>query len=69
MVCRILKFSILSFLLLAVCSCVKNDLPYPYIERVIEEIGVYDMKGDTVIDAVSNTVNITVGEFADLSKF
>ena len=68
MVCRILKFSILSFLLLAVCSCVKNDLPYPYIESVIEEIGVYDMKGDPVIDAVSNTVNITVGEFADLSK-
>ena len=68
MVCRILKFSILSFLLLAVCSCVKNDLPYPYIESVIEEIGVYDMKGDPVIDAVSNTVNITVGEYADLSK-
>lgn len=68
MVRKILKFSIFSILSLAVCSCVKNDLPYPYIESVIEEIGVYDMKGEPTIDAVSNTVNITVGELADVSK-
>ena len=68
MVCKILKFSIFGILSLAVCSCVKNDLPYPYIESVIEEIGVYDMKGEPVIDAASNTVSITVGELADVSK-
>lgn len=68
MVHRIFKFSIFGFIVLAICSCVKNDLPYPYIESVIEEIGVYDMKGDPVIDPVSNTVDITVGELADVSK-
>ncbi|MCF2593380.1 PCMD domain-containing protein [Bacteroides caecigallinarum] len=68
MVHRILKFAIFGFIAIAACSCVKNDLPYPYIESVIEEIGVYDMKGEPVIDAASNTVSITVGELADVSK-
>ena len=68
MICKILKFSIFSILSLVACSCVKNDLPYPYIESVIEEIGVYDMKGEPTIDVASNTVNITVGELADVSK-
>ena len=68
MVHRNLRLSIFSFVVLAVSSCVKNELPSPYIVSVIEEIGVYDMKGEPVIDAASNTVNITVGELADLSK-
>lgn len=49
-------------------SCIKNDIPYPYIEGVIQSFEVYDMQGDAKIDPQRRTVEITVGEEAILSE-
>lgn len=49
-------------------SCIRNDIPYPYLESVIQEIAVYDMIGDPQIDTRNKTVEITVGEDATLSS-
>lgn len=49
-------------------SCIRNDIPYPYLESVIQEIAVYDMIGDPQIDTKNKTVEITVGEDATLSS-
>lgn len=48
-------------------SCIQNDIPYPYVESVIQEIAVYDMKGEPKIDTQNKTVEITVGEDARLN--
>lgn len=49
-------------------SCIKNDIPYPYIEGVIRSFEVYDMQGDAKIDPQRRIVEITVGEEAILSE-
>lgn len=49
-------------------SCIKNDIPFPYIEGVIQSFEVYDMQGDAKIDAQRRLVEITVGEDAVLSE-
>lgn len=55
-------------ILTGLSSCIRNDIPYPYIESVIQEIAVYDMKGEPQIDAQNKTVEITVGEDAWLDS-
>ena len=40
MIIKALKFSFISLLLLNMSSCIENDIPYPYIEGVIQEIQV-----------------------------
>ncbi len=49
-------------------SCIKNDIPYPNIEGVIESIELYDMQGEPKIDSQRRTVDITVGENAILDE-
>lgn len=49
-------------------SCIHNDIPYPYIEGVIQDIAVYDMQGDAQIDTKRRIVELTVGEDAWLSS-
>ena len=54
--------------LIGFTSCIRNDIPYPYIESIIQDIAVYDMKGEPQIDTKSKTVEITVGEDARLES-
>lgn len=62
-------FSFIGLIILTgLSSCIRNDIPYPYIESVIQDIAVYDMKGDPQIDQKSKTVEITVGEDAWLDS-
>lgn len=49
-------------------SCIKNDIPYPHIEGVIQDIEVYDMQGAAKIDAQRHVVELTVGENAVLDS-
>lgn len=62
-------FSFIGLIILTgLSSCIRNDIPYPYIESVIQDIAVYNMKGDPQIDPKSKTVEITVGEDAWLDS-
>lgn len=58
---------LLSFSALAV-SCIENDIPYPYIEGVIQDIQVEGMEGDAVFNTANRTVELTVGEDAFLDS-
>ncbi len=49
-------------------SCIKNDIPYPHIEGVIQAIEVQDMLGDAKIDKQRHTVEVVVGEDANLKS-
>lgn len=49
-------------------GCIENDIPYPHIEGIITRISVEDMEGEAVINRQSRTVEISVGEEADLSR-
>lgn len=49
-------------------SCIKNDLPFPYLESVIQEIEVSDMIEKAEINTNNKTVNIKVGDRANLTK-
>lgn len=49
-------------------SCIKNDIPYPYIEGVIQAMEVYDMQGAPKIDAQRHVVELTVGDKAFLDS-
>lgn len=49
-------------------ACIKNDIPYPYIEGVIQSIEVDDIQGEAKIDPLRRTVEITVGEEAILNE-
>ncbi len=51
----------------ALSSCIKNDIPYPYIEGVIQSIEVYDMIGEAKINTQTREVELTVGEDAMLN--
>lgn len=54
----------------AVCtsSCIKNDIPYPFIDGVIQSIEVNDIQGEAKIDNQRKLVEITVGEEAILNE-
>ena len=54
--------------MLVLSSCIKNDIPYPYIEGVIQSIEVQDMQGDAKIDAQRHAIDVVVGEEANLSS-
>ena len=47
-------------------SCIKNDIPYPYIEGVIQAIEVKGIVGDAKIDKQRHAVEVVVDEDADL---
>lgn len=53
---------------LLLTSCIKNDIPYPYIEGVIQAMEVYDMQGAPKIDAQRHVVELTVGDKAFLDS-
>lgn len=54
---------------MALCtSCIKNDIPYPYIEGAINQIEVEGMTGEAKIDPTRRVVEITVGEEPVLSE-
>ncbi len=61
---RINFLSGLLLLALAVSSCIKNDLPYPYIVGEISEMEVLGQTATAKIDPNSRTVELTVGEDA-----
>lgn len=45
-------------------SCIENDIPYPYIEGVIQEIQVEGMQGEAVFNNQARTIELTIGEDA-----
>ena len=53
---------------LLLTSCIKNDIPYPYIEGVIQAMEVYDMQGAPKFDAQRHVVELTVGDKAFLDS-
>lgn len=59
-------YSCISLLLLA--SCIKNDVPYPYIPGNIIEMAVEGQEGETEIDGNGYKVNITVGGDVDIDS-
>lgn len=61
---RAILYSTIIIVTSAFHSCIRNDIPYPYIESVIQDIAVYDMQGDAQIDTKNRTVELTVGEDA-----
>lgn len=64
MIIKALKFSFVSLLLLNMSSCIENDIPYPYIEGVIQEIQVDGMLGEAVFNNQARTIELTIGEDA-----
>lgn len=64
MLVKALKYSFISFLLLNLSSCIENDIPYPYIEGVIQEIQVEGMQGEAVFNNQTHTIELTIGEDA-----
>lgn len=61
---KALKLSFVSLLLLNMSSCIENDIPYPYIEGVIQEIQVDGMQGEAVFNNQARTIELTIGEDA-----
>lgn len=64
MLIKALKYSLVSLLLLNMSSCIENDIPYPYIEGVIQEIQVEGMQGEAVFNNQARTIELTIGEDA-----
>ncbi|WP_304201780.1 PCMD domain-containing protein [Phocaeicola plebeius] len=64
MLVKALKYSFISLLLLNMSSCIENDIPYPYIEGVIQEIQVEGMQGEAVFNNQARTIELTIGEDA-----
>lgn len=64
MIMKALKLSFVSLLLLNMSSCIENDIPYPYIEGVIQEIQVDGMQGEAVFNNQARTIELTIGEDA-----
>lgn len=64
MLVKALKYSFISLLLLNLSSCIENDIPYPYIEGVIQEIQVEGMTGEAVFNNQARTIELTIGEDA-----
>ena len=54
--------------LLTLASCIKNDVPYPYIPGNILEMTVEGQTGETEIDVAKNIVNITVDGNVDVDS-
>ena len=69
MIIKALKFSFISLLLLNMSSCIENDIPYPYIEGVIQEIQVDGMQGEAVFNNQARTIELTIGEDAFIDSF
>lgn len=64
MLVKALKYSFISLLLLNTSSCIENDIPYPYIEGVIQQIQVEGMQGEAVFNNQARTIELTIGEDA-----
>lgn len=64
MLVKALKYIVISLLLLNMSSCIENDIPYPYIEGVIQEIQVEGMQGEAVFNNQARTIELTIGEDA-----
>lgn len=64
MLVKALKYSFISLLVLNLSSCIENDIPYPYIEGVIQEIQVEGMTGEAVFNNQARTIELTIGEDA-----
>lgn len=59
---KTLKYGITALLAYCLTACIENDIPYPYIEGVIQEIQLADMQGDAVFNNQTRTIEMTVGE-------
>ena len=59
---KTLKYGITALLACSLSACIENDIPYPYIEGVIQEIQLADMQGDAVFNNQTRTIEMTVGE-------
>lgn len=64
MLVKALKYSFISLLVLNLSSCIENDIPYPYIEGVIQEIQVEGMTGEAMFNNQARTIELTIGEDA-----
>lgn len=65
---KIIKTGLVSLLLLICNACIENDIPYPHIEGVIQDIQVEDMEGEMVVNSAGRTIELTIGEDAFLDS-
>ena len=66
---KIIKAIFASGILAVFTSCIENDVPYPHIEGVIQDMQVEDIIIDsTEISTSARTVKIVVGEDAFLDS-
>lgn len=68
MISKVLKYIVMPSVVLTFNSCIVNDVPYPYIEGVIQDIQVEGMISDPVYNTTNHTVEITIGEDAFLDS-
>lgn len=59
---------LLSLLLVALCGCIKNDIPYPRIPQEILSLQAEGEIGSTAIDTKALTADITLAEDVDIRK-
>ncbi len=64
---RMKKIAMIMMTALALNSCIKNDIPLPYIEGDIVEMTVEGQKSSTV-DPVKNTIQIEISDSVDIRK-
>lgn len=55
-------------LLLTLCGCIKNDIPYPRIPQEILTLEAEGQQGTAVIDTKTLTADITLAEDVDIRK-
>ena len=62
------KILMCAAVMLAMTSCLKNDLPYPVIEAGFLSMVAEDEAGASVIDVENRVVTLNMAEYADLKK-
>lgn len=54
--------------LTALCSCIKNDIPYPIVELEVTAIDVEGAVGEPIIDRFNRTISFTLAENVDIQS-
>ena len=60
------KFITFIAALLALSSCIENDIPYPVIEMEIQEIDIEGIVGSPTIDRANRKITVTLAENTDI---
>ena len=60
------KLSIIIATIIALCSCISNDIPYPVVELAILDIEVEGTVGEPTIDSKNRVVSFELAENVDI---